>query len=223
MKRIVSEAEIAKAIRASDVAAYIRWAHEHFGELDDEESWQSPLWNFARLLKAHPVLSEGSAQQAVTCVDAVLREWTHDADQDVRWTSHFDVQSAEDAIVELLSIWSRIRYIPGVEPLEQALKRADEQPLDPPSRQTPGYARFVSIAGWLQVTMGDGDILLPCEKLAHYLGCEPMTVSRYRRWALEDGLLVLVKPHRFRTGGGEATAFHFDISRYPVLANTAKK
>jgi hypothetical protein len=71
--------------------------------------------------------------------------------------------------------------------------------------------------------MGDTDILLPCEKLSGHLNCEPMTISRYRKWAQDDHFLTLIKPHRFRTGGGEATTFRFDTTRFPVLAESAKK
>jgi hypothetical protein len=49
----------------------------------------------------------------------------------------------------------------------------------------------VSLAGHLQQNV-QGSILLPCRKIAAMLGCEPTTVSRYRRMAMRDGLLQLM-------------------------------
>src|SRR5262249_25123370 len=95
---------------------------------------------------------------------------------------------------------------------------------DEAARRTDGYARFVSIAGWLQVGMGNCPIMLPVEKLAHILEVTPMTVSRYRQWGIEDGYLKEVKPHTFhgKAKGGKATEFVFDVSLFNCLKNTAE-
>jgi hypothetical protein len=211
------------AIAQLDLPEYVRWSYEHRDDLADTESWQSPLWNFARLLKAHPELQDGSPDRVLVLVDQVLGSWSDQSDTDQRWIESFDVNGAEDAHVELLSIWGRIRYVPGWEPLEQAVRRALKERLQVITRRTAGYELFVSVAGWLQVIMGDADILLPCEKLGTHLRCEAMTVSRYRRWAQDDRFLKLIKPHRFRGGRGEATTFRFDTAQFSVLAQSAKR
>jgi hypothetical protein len=52
--------------------------------------------------------------------------------------------------------------------------------------------------------------LLPCHKLAPVLACRPMTISRYRKKAIRDGYLKVVKTHSYRSDGkGEATEFQF--------------
>jgi hypothetical protein len=137
---------------------------------------------------------------------------------------HYFVLSKEDAQVEFMGCWEKVRFVPGWDPLDQAIEQAKKMQLIPPTDRTVGYQNFVSIAGWLQVTMGNRNIMLPCEKMSEHLNCTPMTISRYRRWAVEDGLVQMVKEHRFKSaGGGEATEFRFDTSQYKCLAQTAEK
>jgi len=79
------------------------------------------------------------------------------------------------------------------------------------ARRPPGYPLFVSVASWLQKDREVGaTILLPDEELARLLDVTAATISRYRRWAQEDGYLHEVKPHEFKGKGGKATEFRFD-------------
>jgi hypothetical protein len=42
------------------------------------------------------------------------------------------------------------------------------------------------------------------------LACQPMTISRYRKKAIRDGHLKIVKSHSYRSvGKSEATEFQF--------------
>jgi hypothetical protein len=52
-----------------------------------------------------------------------------------------------------------------------------------------------------------------------------MTVSRYRKWALEDGFIKQVKAHQFfgKGKGGKATEFLFDVSRCEMLRERAQE
>ena len=85
------------------------------------------------------------------------------------------------------------------------------------------YPSFVSLAGWLQVVAGDTEIMLPCRDVAEVMGVTPMTVSRYRNWAIEDGYLVKVKDHTFRGKGAsnEATEFRFPVQLWECLKMAA--
>jgi hypothetical protein len=80
-----------------------------------------------------------------------------------------------------------------------------------------------SIAGWLQVVIGDRNILLPVADLAEILGVQKMTVSRYRKWAIADGLLKEVAPaaHHPKARKGKATEFRFNVERVPMLKERA--
>lgn len=107
------------------------------------------------------------------------------------------------------------------------LRSGDLHPLTPPSNPSVrGYARFVSLAGWLQVHVGPSlNILLPTRKVGDALGVSRQTVSTLRNWASRDRLIVEVRGHKYGLDKGsgqfvqEATEFRFDISRYPELSS----
>jgi hypothetical protein len=205
------------------VPQFLVWAYQHRFEFDaDSEGWQSPLFPFVRAVKGHPELIGLRAKAALDALERTMRVWMGKAKGDP-WSHYFELDR-EDAQVEFLACWEKIRFVPEWEPLDQAVEQAKKMRLLPKNERTDGYQQFISIAGWLQVTMGDRNIMLPCEKLGEYLKCTPMTISRYRQWAVEDGLLTITKAHRFKAGGsGEATEFRFDTSRYDCLAKTAEK
>ena len=73
--------------------------------------------------------------------------------------------------------------------------------------------------------MGDRNILLPVAEVAELLGVESITISRYRRWAVEDGYLVELKPYEFagKGKGGRATEFRFNVGLYPGLLVVAQE
>ena len=203
----------------------------------DGSGWLTPVWEFTRMLKGHPDLQDVCAQDALAAVEEVFDYWAKTANKsypeqpnppwtvEAVWEHEFHTAAyeciyVEDFRMELLSNWDQVRYIPGWTPLENALSKADEFPLGVGKDElTSGYERFVSLAGWLQVTMGDRAILLPCHKLAEVLGVQPMTISRYRRAAIAQGFLRQVKPHKVRA---RATEFRFDVSQFECLTDAAK-
>jgi hypothetical protein len=198
----------------------------------ESETWQSPLFYFIRILKAHPALSEATAKQAFQKVETIMKTWRHaipkkPPSRPDDWLHWLEV-TRDDAEAEFLGVWDKVRYLPGFSPLDNALEHAQRYPLqlakENADRRPEGYQRFISIAGWLQVGMGDQNILLPVEDLGEILGVEPMTVTRYRRWAKEDGFLQEIKPYEFkgRMKSGRATEFRFDVSRFPILRERAQ-
>jgi hypothetical protein len=73
-----------------------------------------------------------------------------------------------------------------------------------------GYTIFVNLARSLQQQLPASSFMLPCHKLAPILACQPMTIRRYRKKAIRDGHLKVVKNHSYRSvGKGEATEFQF--------------
>lgn len=208
---------------ALPVGQFLVWAYRNRYDFEGEtEEWQSPLFPFVRVVKGHPELIGLRSKTALEIVERTMRGWMGKAKGDP-WDGYFELEK-EDAQVEFMACWEKVRFVPGWEPLNQAIERAKKMQLVPRNERTDGYQNFVSIAGWLQVTMGDRNIMLPCEKLGEHLGCTPMTISRYRQWAVQDGLLSLVKGHRFKAGGGgEATEFRFNTDLYKCLAETAEK
>jgi hypothetical protein len=214
------------------LAAYLRQAVGHSRAESEErpaECWESPLWGFLRLAKAHPELIKADAGEALRRVERVLMAWNKAADLPRGadpWGEWFDVEQ-EDARAEFFEAWDKIRLLPGRTPLEAALELARATPLilRPEERRTrpPGYTAFVSLAGWLQVVAGDQNILLPVEDVGRLLRCSPRTVSSYRRWAAQDGYLRLVRGHVFRSKDevGQATEFRFDVRLFGALLERA--
>src|SRR5262249_2713011 len=106
-----------------------------------------------------------------------------------------------DAHTEFLDAWDKVRYTPGMTPLDCAVEMAGRFPLivrrEMSRLWTKEYERFISIAGWLQTAMGNRNILLPVAELGEILGVQKMTVSRYRKWAIADGFLKEVAEHTY--------------------------
>jgi hypothetical protein len=194
---------------------------EHLENWEDagQDHWESELFHFVRLMKAHPALAGLPPADAFAAIEAALRR-THRLGVREVWGAIFGMER-EDAQAEVLSCWEKVRWAPGQSPLVNALRLATERPLllakDVVERRSDGYPRFIGLAGWLQASVGDRDILLPTRDVAELLRVTPMTISRYRDWAVEDGYLKLVAPSSFRPVAGarnKATAFRFDTSRW---------
>ena len=175
-------------------------------ELAEYPGWQSSTWEFTRLMKGHPALAQLTADEAYEEIDWGLVD--------------FD----EDEQLAFLTEWDKVRYIPGWSPLDWALMMADEKQLEP-SRSARGrfqkFARFISLAGWLQVERGDENIYLPCRRVGELLGYDPKTISNMRRLAIREKLLSVAKEHSF--GKREATEFRFDVSRFEILQERMSK
>jgi hypothetical protein len=141
---------------------------------------------------------------------------------------HFFELSADEATTAFVSHWDNIRCLPDEGPLARALELAYERPIDfrPEHISIPSgkYKRFLSFAGWLQVTTGHRAIYLPTHKVARIFGVKPMTVSRWRQAGVRDGLLRVVREHEFRSKGASlATEFRFDVCRVPMLEEKAAR
>jgi len=131
----------------------------------------------------------------------------------------------DEIYTEFICNWHAVRYRIGETPLGNAIQKAERFPLRPWRAKghrvrLSRYSRFVSIAGWLQVSMGDCPILLPVGKLAELIGVSPMQVTRYRQMAQLDGYLRIVCGHNYTRR--KATEFRFDVTRFPVLQSHAQ-
>ena len=143
------------------------------------------MFTFVRRAKAHPDLEGLGGLEAAEVVQRTLESWVPTSGNP--WSELFP--ESDDAKSEFVDTWSRIKW-PRAE-VETAQLLAAKLPLKPTHCYSPGYGSFISLAGHLQRNV-TGPILLPCWKLATLLGCQPMTVSRYRRLAIQDGLIRLV-------------------------------
>ncbi len=213
------------------------------------QEWQSPVWKFAWLLRGHSEMGKyrDKPVKAVLLVEGVFASWSRyqksagkeplfgfDADCDC-WKEWWN-EPMVDARSTFLDAWSKARFTPGQGPLQQAHAEARRMRLLLPdelleirpargkgNRDETDYEFFISIAGHLQVIMGDRNIALPCRAIGELLSVSRMTVSRYRAWGIEDKFLVVAKAHKFRSRGrGDATEFRFDVSLCDVLSRKAQ-
>src|ERR1700722_8266374 len=182
-------------------AAVLQAAH-----LDDlrehtEQQWQTPAWDFGRFAKAHPLLVHLDENRALVEIERTIGR--------TFWTDHLHMEAA-DAEMAFDCVWIECRAVPGYDPLTVAILEAKEAPAVEDHTLPAGYRTFLKVAQSLQRQLPTSSFMLPCHKLALMLACQPMTISRYRKKAIRDGYLKIVKSHSYRSvGKSEATEFQF--------------
>ncbi|MCL4197710.1 MAG: hypothetical protein KJZ69_09495 [Phycisphaerales bacterium] len=197
-------------------------------------AWQSGTFDFLRWIKASPHFEHMDAKQALAAVETVLAGWGKELrnrgslkvgskrDQIERaWTSLFD-SDTDQAREEFIDGWDRVRLVPGRSLIDHAYRKAKSHPINFQDGSlkcdTEGYRGFLNLAGWLQVAVGANVIALPIEKIATMLNVTHMSISRYRRWAVEDNFLREIEPAVFKR---KATTYIFDVRRVPMLSDAA--
>lgn len=213
---------------ALGLESYVLAAYGEF--LDDAErpEWQSGVFTVLRVLQASPELQRLDAKRALAAAERVLAGWvTGDGPVALRaaaaWEEFFGI-TAEDARVEFLDGWGKVRCVLGHGPLERAWATAQARPVEFGPEQlsvdTPGYRLFLGFAGWLQVATGPAPIWLPVRRVGGLLGVQGMTVSRYRSAGIRDGFLREVERASFPSL--RATRLVFSVDRVPVLKQAAR-
>lgn len=202
------------------VARAVEEHHQH--AVEGRSDRECPLWHFIRLLKRHRRLGCLGANGAFTEVDRIVAGWRVKRKRPPDPWQHWLGVRGADAAPEFLDSWDKVRLCPGEEPLRGAVERNRRERLRlvrRARRWTAEYETFVGVAGWLQVLAGNRTILLPVGDLAELLGVEKMTISRYRRWAVEDGFLREVRP---AGGPGRAAEFWFNVAIFRALLDAAE-
>ncbi len=207
------------------VARAVEEHHQH--AVEGRSDRECPLWHFIRLLKRHRRLGCLGASGAFTEVNRIVAGWRVKRKRPPDPWQHWLGVRGADAAPEFLDSWDKVRLCPGEEPLRGAVERNRRERVrlerlrlaGRVRRWTAEYETFVGVAGWLQVVAGNRTILLPVGDLAELLGVEKMTISRYRRWAVEDGLLREVRP---AGGPGRAAEFWFNVATCPALLEAAE-
>ena len=123
----------------------------------------------------------------------------------------------EDVAAAWASAWDRIRYLPGETLLDAALRDADNSPVVPPCERTPGYGRFLGLCAVLARLRGE-EISIGVERWAELLHVRPNTISIWRQWAVEDGVLQLIRPHCHPAR--RATEYRVLLDRLPPVRGT---
>ena len=182
---------------------------------DEGPEWRAGF-DIVREVRGHP---DSANYRPIAVAKRLYREFPELAE-------HYP--SEEDFMVQFANIWKKVRNLPGEDILGTALRYADETPLslreEHEDDATPGYRRFISLAGWLCVAAGSRRIKLPCREVGEILGVRPNTVSCYREQAVEHGYMVKSADHVYRPGGrGEATQFEFAVDLWDCLTDRLPK
>jgi bifunctional DNA primase/polymerase-like protein/primase-like protein len=138
--------------------------------------WKSPMFGFARLLKARV---EFSGMDGLAAAERIEHEIENP------WELFADV--CADPRAQLIADWDKA-HTP--ETLALAWSMAQESPLLPAKAYSERYCQFVKLAAALQQLVGSGKpIALPQREIASLLGCDRSMIGQYIRWAVADGLL----------------------------------
>jgi hypothetical protein len=203
-----------------------------------KQSPRSPLYWFTWLVKGHDDMTEQleNPMKAIEIVESNLSGWSRQQRKAGKptpfksksrdpWEEWFDAVR-EDATATFFETWKKIRFRPGMAPLQQAFQENQHcrlhlhseirkrRPGTPGERSTRDYEFFVGLATYLQVAMGTRPILLPVDDVGELMGIRPSTVSLYRKWAMEDGYLIEESQY---VAHKKATEFHAKPSCWPQL------
>lgn len=134
----------------------------------------------------------------------------------------------EDFLERFQSSWEKVKILPGEDLIGSSVRMADATPLIMPdhiaNKVTAGFKRFISVCGWMCVSLGTNRIKIPCREMASALGVDKETVVSYRQRAIKHDLLKLLKAHKYNPNGrGEATLFAFRVDMWPCLRDRMPK
>jgi len=168
-----------------------------------------PLFHFVRALKAHTLTRGKGAHHAC----AVLRRLPL-GHREMLGAVRLDLDD-EDDVVALHSMWERARFAMGSDPVEVACSLAGAGLIRTETERPGRYGRFLTVAALLQIQVRQKPIYLPARKVAGHMPCQPMTVSSWTGWAMQDGVLVKTKEHVFRSQGeSRAAEYVFGLHRW---------
>lgn len=190
--RLVEAVPTPDVIDAVDAALGVEemiWA-----EVISGETRRSPMFEFARCLRAEPSFAGLDADTALTRIQAVMQQ-SCDSTLAERLSIH------DDPEISFLVAWDQV-VAPGV--FEHAVALAKSKPAGSK------FGLFVAICAHLQELSGDVPIIVPVRKFAEVIGVSAVTISTYRKHAIRRGILKLVKKHsredrlatKFRFAGG---------------------
>lgn len=169
------------------------------------------LFTFVRALKGHPHCKAMRAEQAYAEVSALARKRRGIVVPDTEL-------AGEDAMVAFHKMWEKVRFPMGTDPVVVACGLAGNG-LVKTQKDRPGrYTTFLTVAALLQMQRREMPIMLPARKMAQHMGCQPMTISSWTGWAIEDAVMVRTKVHVFRSGGGsKAAEYVFGLHMWPTV------
>ena len=87
----------------------------------------------------------------------------------------------EEFGMDFMACWQKIKILPGLDVLGNALLRSASIGLGLLVDRGPLYLRFIAVAAKLQQLCGDSPIMLPTRRIGPLLGVTHITASRFIR------------------------------------------
>lgn len=177
----------------------------------DHETWRSPAWFLARECKGRSELQMLSGPQAWKKIRPLLKKIEN---------AHSQGISDEEFGMDFMACWQKIKILPGLDVLENALRRSASIGLGLLVDRGLLYSRFIALAASLQQLCGDSPIMLPTRRIGPLLGVTHITASRLIRFAIEDELIRRTETHNYAKH--RAARYRFAIERWPHLSLTGE-
>jgi len=190
------------------LSAYLKTVHDMAEKkYEDNDTWHSPCYFFAWFAKGYPKIRDFPSYKAAQVVEREMRKWNADP-----WATLFDHYDAEDARIDFMTSWDAIKYPAFLNPLDEALRLAVKNPLNPFSDRGKRYARLISITAQLHLMRrSEGSFFLGCRDAGKLLGCSHTIAASLLRFAVKDGFLKIIKasPEFKKSRRSEATEYKF--------------
>jgi hypothetical protein len=185
--------EVIEAVQAAVEAEEGIWDEVTCGDVR-----RSPMFEFARCLRADPCFSGLAGDAALTLIQKALQKSCDATLADQLSPPH------DDPEISFLVAWDLV-VGPGV--FEQAVALAKSKPASKEKSVSSKFGLFVEICANLQRLSGAAPIIVPVRKFAGVVGVSAVTISTYRQLAVRRGILKLVKKHSREDR--QATKFRF--------------
>lgn len=203
---------------------FVQWLFSEWVPPDDNE-WQTGF-RALRVLKAHPKLRTLPWKKAFAVLEAAITAaYTEDDPWEVAGCL---LGNRGETQALFCDQWTKIRIPAGEDLISYADRLAEETPLilskAVADNRPDDYPRFITLCAWQQVVNGKMPILLGCDFTAQRLGfSRGSTISRYIRFAVEDGFLACLggAAKGTRGKGGRANAFWFNVGLFEAIRMAA--
>lgn len=177
------------------VDATIEWLEGFDWAIEDE-----PVFHFVRAVKGHRDVRKATVDQAYQALvkqararRASLTVWDTDLDD-------------EDGMVAFYSMWERVRFPMGTDPVQVACELAGTGLIRTQNVRPGRYERFLTAVALLQIQVRQKPVFLPVRKVGEHMPCEANTANSWINWAMADGVLIKTGEHAFRSGGESRAA-----------------
>ncbi len=175
------------------------------------DKWQwcqdsDAMFHFVRAIKGYSLTKQMPAEKAYATVRKAAP-----AHPSAAPNRALDIWSV-DGEVAFHRMWERVRFPMGSSPVDVACGLAGDGVIRTQKERPGQYCRFLTVAALLQIQVRNRAILLPVRKIAAAFPCQPNSVTAWIGWAKDDGVLLRVREHVFRSSSvSQAAEYVFGL------------